>query len=31
MAEHEKYGFSGVLSKPYRLKNLSELLSWVVR
>ena len=31
MAEHEKYGFIGVISKPYRLKDLSELLSRVVR
>ena len=31
MAEHEKYGFIGVISKPYRLKDLSELLSQVIR
>ena len=30
MAEYKKYGFSGVIAKPYRIKDLSEVLYNVV-
>jgi hypothetical protein len=26
MADHAKYGFRGVISKPYRLEELSETI-----
>jgi DNA-binding NarL/FixJ family response regulator len=30
MAEYEKYGFKGVIAKPYKINELSETLSKVI-
>ncbi len=31
MAEYRKFGFSGVVVKPYKIKELSEVLHKVLR
>ena len=30
MADYKKYGFSGVLAKPYKVAELSAVLQWVM-
>lgn len=31
MAEYERYGFHGVIAKPYEIKKLSKTLHRVIR
>ena len=31
LSDHKKYGFCGVIAKPYRLQDLGEILSRVIR
>ena len=31
LTDYEKYGFSGVISKPYRVSELSEVVEEVIR